>query len=721
MRPAPGVLLLLFSLILIVPSAGVHLFSGLPLSTPAEFLTTILLVPLVLSRGLRRLYGRLLGRGGTLPRRILLYGGLLGLGIKAVLLAGATPAGFLACYRSPVAPPVSGSCERSYENPFFRFGATRVDRTIDFGAEDWNLSFINSRRFNFFPTVEGSILRDRLPISVTWHGTVELAEAQSVEITYVGRATVDLGAEPVTLPPRYDVPVTVAVALPPGPHPLAIAYGFDDGYRVGRGPIPGPYATFRVRLRADGRPVAPLAPAPSPGAWRTLGLLVDVVVAGFVLSVLWLYGRVVAREWPILVGVVVLGTAIHAYLPDSGWLARSRGILGLVWLLLVALVVANTRRRLLVSYVALAYLSLLRIGSDLPNLNGVLYRSPGHDWLAYESLARSILETWSLEGGEKVFSYQPLSRYARFLAHLVFGDGDGLLSVFGLLALNASILLLFARLYGRRPRAARPVPVHAAPVLLLLALANSTTVIGFVELGASEYPAWLFLFLLFPMLFASRRPTQWLVGTGLLGLSLLARANHAPAVLTMFVVFFVPAVRRRPRVAVAAAGLLGAVTLLPAVHDGYYGGQMILVPVDATLPINLELPPSQLLRVGTDPKVRALAESQIWGMLYRASVVTRSGPESRQLALGFYGLQLLWAVLALPVLLGRKCLSPTARLLWPVPALYLGVHLFYVQFYYYPRHIVIGHLAMGIVSSYLLSQVARAPRSGANLERCGNE
>ena len=38
-------------------------------------------------------------------------------------------------------------------------------------------------------------------------------------------------------------------------------------------------------------------------------------------------------------------------------------------------------------------------------------------------------------------------------------------------------------------------------------------------------------------------------------------------------------------------------------------------------------------------------------------------------------------------------------LLWP--ATFLGVHFFYTPLYYYPRHLVAGYLAMGLVAAYV--------------------
>ncbi len=200
-------LLLLSAAILVVPSANLHRLDGLPLSTGPELVGLTLLVPFAASRALRRAYaGWLRALGGRLPpgcRAGLVCLALLALAVKLGLLAAGAHAGFLACYRSPAAAPPAGACERSYENPFARFGVTRLDRAIDFGPTDWDLSFVNSVRFNFYPWVAGTILRERLPLDVSWQGVVEHARPLTAQVTYVGAATLGLdGVVVQELPPH---------------------------------------------------------------------------------------------------------------------------------------------------------------------------------------------------------------------------------------------------------------------------------------------------------------------------------------------------------------------------------------------------------------------------------------------------------------------------------------------------------------------------------------
>ena len=182
----------LLSAVLLLPSANVQVFDGLPLSSLPEFVALALLVPALASRALRRLYARQLRRAGSRVTRGLLAAIALALGAKLALLAGGAHTGFLACYQSPIAPPAD-ACERSFENPLRRFGVTRIDRHLDFGPRTWHLGFVNSLRFNFYPWTPGLPRRDRLPLLVTWRGTVESAEPWVARLTYVGDATMAIG------------------------------------------------------------------------------------------------------------------------------------------------------------------------------------------------------------------------------------------------------------------------------------------------------------------------------------------------------------------------------------------------------------------------------------------------------------------------------------------------------------------------------------------------
>ena len=443
-------LLALFAVAVLFPSSNYLVFSGLPLGSPAEFAVLILLLPMMLSRRIRRLYkAALVGRRRKI-RLILLAGILLALMAKAMLLASGTYQGFLACYRSTLNDPPAGTCEKSYENPFSRFDVTRIDRDLHFSAHEWNLSFFNSRRFNFYAWEEGTVSRERMPFEVDWLGNLgQRTEEMEVRITYVGEGTVRLTeSETITLAPSYGAPQVVNLHLPAEAETLAITYRFDDGYRVGQPSEPGPYAFFSLDVvsLATGDVEADLLLAARPSEiWLVLGYGVDAVIllvgagiVAFYISVLW-------KDWWIFVITGALGLAVMN-LPEIAQLPKTRAIVPLFWFLFGSLMFTRHRRRLFSCYFAIALLAVLRVSFFEPDLGMVQIRGGGSDFLTYESFARTILESGSLRAGEDIFYFQPLFRYSAFAEHFVLGDGDGFVAALALLGSAFGVFYLYDRL-----------------------------------------------------------------------------------------------------------------------------------------------------------------------------------------------------------------------------------------------------------------------------------
>ena len=159
---------------LVLPSANLARFDGLPLDTGPELIGLLLLLPLTVSRALRRHFRRLVGARARAAPAVLVALGLVAVLGKLALLASGTHEGFLGCYRFALAPPPTGPCERSFANPWFCHGGTRIDRAIDFDPETWDLGFLNSQRVSVhgWGTLDRP-LRDRVPIEVTWQTFVE--------------------------------------------------------------------------------------------------------------------------------------------------------------------------------------------------------------------------------------------------------------------------------------------------------------------------------------------------------------------------------------------------------------------------------------------------------------------------------------------------------------------------------------------------------------------
>jgi hypothetical protein len=359
-------------------------------------------------------------------------------------------------------------------------------------------------------------------------------------------------------------------------------------------------------------------------------------------------------------------------------------------LLLVALVARGRPRRLLTAYVGtvfgVGFLALRRFG----RLDVVAYRFPGDDWMTYESFARSILETWSLRGGEDVFYYQPLFRYVRVAEHLLLGDGDPFILMAAMVTLICGIFWLVAATRGRRRSTGTRGVLLVVGGLALLLWACSPTVVDLIQTGVSEYPTWLLLPLVLPLLFVSTSSGRWLVGVVLLAASLLTRTNHLPAIAALLALFLWRGGHLRPRAALGAAVLFGAIALLPGLHNYHYAGRWVPLTTSANIPENLVLSPWRLRDLGHDADARAKLWSQTKRMLY-----VTDAPD-RVLEVAVRALQLVWILSLAALVLGHRPGLVTGLLL-VVPVLYLVPHVFYQTYHRYPRHFLIGYLAMGAV------------------------
>jgi len=696
-----SVLLLLLAVVLALPAAATR-FDGIPFNTLPEAIVVALLLPLACSTALRRLLDRGVARSSWLPSALFAMVLLAG-GLKATL-ATTRPPGFAACYESTLSAPPAGRCERSFDNPFFRFDATRIDPVLDFGPQDWNLSFVNSLRFNFYPWLRDLRRSDRLPLRIAWRGVVD-SGGQAAKVTYVGQGSIGIDATTIDLPGIYDGENTIRFTMPPGRHVVRIYYTFDDGSKTGYRLRLGPYATFRlVTVGEGGKPDRPLTAAAPPTALRAAALLVDVIVAGVSLLLLFLYARLLrfqARR-----AAIAAGTFAAAWLATRAFGLPVESAAAVVAASLLASVLRRNRSTgLLLAYVVLLLLGAWIALDTYPHLNTVVFRSRGDDWLTYESHARTILETWSLQGGEQVFYNQPFFRYVRFVEHFSLGDGDPLIDTLAWTAFQWSILWAASTLLPGTGIGRARTGLFVVAGALTIVLAGSGTVVAMIRHSLSEHATWIFTAAAFPLL-AGRRANRWIFGAALLGAAVITRPNQLPALFAIAVAFLLPGLWRHWRPALVAAVVFVVVSSLALAHNVYYGGQPVIFTTTADNPATLGIPLSTLARIPGDEKARAAVVRDVRGLLFLPPWDTpiRNG----ELEFALHGLQIVWIV-TLFLALRRSPLPWKLRILAVVPLLYLAVHVIYDVGSYYPRHILAAYFVMGFVTMAIAAQ-APEPR-----------
>lgn len=694
-------------LLLVLPSANYQVFSGIPWNTAAQSAALAVSLPWLCSRRVRRAYRAATpGRGGLLGRRMVWIACGAGIVGKLVLFSFGGYEGFRGNYRSPAAAPVSGAWEKSYTNPLFRFGATRIDRVLDFEPGNWNLSFFNSLRFNFHPSANGIVSRDRLPVAALWTGVAENGGGRELVVSYVGEGEIEIGGRRWTLPREYGRLARVLIPAPAGEQSFRARYLFDDGYRTGDRKPPGPYAAIRCAwLQAGGPESALRARRPLLG-WRAVAAGTDLLVLLVLTSFVRVHARLLRRSWRALALIAALCPLVLWFPFRDGGFSRDFGFVIAAAAVLLAMPRGPVWRNVLLAYVAVVSLTVCRWGLDPGHFRTVISRTAGNDFLSYESFARSVLDTGSLEAEESIFSNQPLSRYVNFVLHVLFGDGDFLIAAVYLIAINTGILSLFLRFRGANPARVAVRVCQTAAAVLLLAIAASDPVVVLVREGASEAISWAALMFWFPFLFDSVRARDWVLGAALVGLSVGARANQLPALLGVFGLFALRAVRTRPAAAVSAGAAALGVSLLPAWHNWHYGHRFVLFTY--TYALNMVVAPSALLHFGSDPLVRSALRQQLSGLFFFAGG-SQFG-DSIALRLVFHALQVAWLGTLAWSFAGPRKVSREARALLFLPLLYMIPHVFFFVTIYYPRHILSPHLAMGVVTIYALGQLRRSAR-----------
>jgi hypothetical protein len=691
---AQGVwLFLAFAAVLVFPSSNLELFDGLPFSRLPEFAALGLAVSFLLFPGLRS-GQRDFWKRRRIPAAFLWIVTGAVLALKIVLFASGAYSGFAGCYASPAEPTAithedlpARTCELSYENPFGRFGATRIDGAIRFLPDNWNLVFLNTDRYNYFEWEPGNILRTRMPIVAEWSGTPDLPSGAPVVIEYVGQGSVTWGDLRVDLPPAYAAAATVTVAAPRAAAPLRIRYAFDDGSRSGQDPSAwGPRASIVVSAGGS-----PLRAQPPALGWRILAWLADGWILLWLLSCLPALWRAVRSDRWILV-FAAAGLGAFSVLPAAA-LVRTGGLIAVLALIFLLRILVRPLRPESVCLIVLAAAgAILRVGSS--GTAAVLLRSAGNDALQYESQAYSILATGSLRGGESVFAYIPAYRYVKFLEHALFGDGNLLFSAVALALFFGGAFALFSGMERRSlPWVRRLLLAILGGGLIFL---GGYYVASVIREGLSEYDTWILLLWSLPPLYASASAAGLLAGMAASGINYVLRPNQLLGILWTLALAVRGAWNRFRKTILLAVGFILLITLLPLVHNLYFGGQWVISATSGGMSVNLILMPATWLAfLRGDPAAGEIVRQQL-GMLF----LITDAPRSQWPTLAVLGVFLLvWIPVAAHAALRRK----TADLAWlALPVFYLVIHLLYNVSTYYPRHIVAGYLAMAVTAALAL-------------------
>ncbi len=692
------------------PSTNLLLFRGLPLDEPVPFLTGLSLLPVLFSTALRRGIFRTLGssRVGFLAAGI-----VVAMGLKSILAAHAPTVGFEGCYGSPGLTP-EGECELTYSGIRIFPRGSRLDQTLDFGAvlrtsgamtpnphtagaliagvaeTNWNLSYLNSLRFNVYDA-PGDAKSEHLPMRVVWTGHIENPAARRLEVNVIGSIVVAIDDEEWTVKGIGATAARSIITVPSGYRRVRVDYGYpaegDDHHLVA---AERPFAMVKLRYLSDptGHALTVFAPAQASLSWRLLALVTDLLIGG---AALVLIAAAVTclhpSPWtmafaPLLAGLVYLAPSS---VPELGLLPF--GILCAI----VPLIYAD-RAQFGASgaFLLLAVLAFAATVAEAPTLSAVIYRRPGSDWQTYESFARDILVTGSLRAGEDVFHYQPGFRYLLFALRMVVGDNDVLLAT----AARLATVWPFALLYfaGRTSGEANRKSWLFAYALVgcAILLVTSRWLQSALLIGVSEWPTWGLLPMAASLLFFSQHPVAWAAGASMLAFSALVRVNQLPGI-ALIVLAVLTKNRSAPRTALLALAMpfVVAAVLIPA-HNLRFGGRAELLPTERGDPDVFAVAPGELSHALADPTVGARLLRQVRAMAF----VEDLPPAPIVIARCAWLIYASWVVsLVIMARNARRDPRLWRLILGLAPVAYLAPFILIKHYNFYPRHLIIGVLA----------------------------
>ena len=418
--------------------------------------------------------------------------------------------------------------------------------------------------------------------------------------------------------------------------------------------------------------------------WPVIFILIDVLLAAFLVSLLAFYLIELAPAWRMVLILALIGAAAWWVLPELAFMPIM--VIAITWLVLW-----SGENKNLLSFAVLSILLWFRTLVYLHNPSFHLIRFDGTDMLTYESFAREMLNTGTLRAGEDVFYYQALFRYVVYLLHILFGESDMLRTLFELLALNFGIFLS-ADWFRRQVNTIRSHFMNALGWVFLWAIIilSNSSVVFLIEHGISESFSWLLILFIFYLLVKDPN-RNWLLASILSGLAILNRYNHLPALLFLLVVLLFPLFKKNKWIIVYSALVMVLVLALFPLHNWVYGHNLTIMPTSAGVANNLILTPEKMVNFFSDGSIRYQVFKQF---LYSIGIVSWNMAD---LGLPILILTLGWIALGLTLIIKWKSFDAQNKWLWLLPGLFLGVQFFYAMLANYPRHIFAAFLAIALV------------------------
>lgn len=644
---------------------------------------------------------------------------------------------FRGCYKiiSPINLEYASTydCERSWEN-LFTDNFTRNDSNITFGFNqeskkvnkhindgNWNLSALNSGVYAYYQDDQPNPYK--LNLEISWIAT--LLNKQSIQVGYLGEGKIKVNNEVVDLPESYSKLTFKTIELNNEVNNIQLIFKWDKSRAKEN------YAAVSL-TNLNGE----LIQNYNPLAHVVLEVVINIFSIGGIIFLLIIVTTHFIRRLSkpnirinipnLFLLTLASGTNLVYYNLESNFIWLS---VYLVFVFLLLFSVSKFYKNRL--FFGLTNLYLLWVTLILnskfghENFTKVIYRSRSDDFLTYESFARNILTSGSLQGGEDVFVYSPLIRYLLLVVHFFIGDADNLIFVIYLFFLFFAVNLLFKNLNLRLSSITTQDFILILTLLFFVIFLSSSPIFfgGFTLL--SESPTWIILIFIFAILCKEKYSTiNYIFIFFLSGILIMFRANQIVGVFIILILslkLFLdlsPNLLRKQylyKICFLLSPAFLSSFLITFFHNVYYGQRIQFLQTSLPLPVNFPLQVSDIFSIGSDPSIRNAFIEQAKGLLaFSPDLLTNDYFDIFIVSVRFAQVGFLLLCFYLLWNFSQNKLSFFIALCIPIG--FLLPHLFIQIFVYHPRHIVIGYLSIYLILIYVLVNIIRTSKK----QRIGN-
>lgn len=654
------------ALLITAPTNSSAIFDGIPFTKIGELgfiigLSFVLLVS-TLRRELVRRVAHLQAR--TQKTMFLMLG--LAIAIKvAVFIVHPTAGHFESCFRHFNArsgvecsstfephPRLASHSEqfvrRSSDTRFVDFGP-RTDENQGVSGSSWRLPFVNDGEFDrgFWSWEPQQKAIETFPFWAEFRGVANTDNGDQVRVSYIGQGRLFIDDEEYSLSPSYGA---VSVFISP-PVTRQAEINIDYAYlatRLNSDESVPPYAVLRVEKLSE-RGSEPLS-ASMPGSLKLVNLLTDAIIGLSIASIGWLLrnrisllvlsGLLAAVQWVLLQREVTVG---------FGRLEIELAIPILICGFILLRNRQNINELLAPSIIATGFgLTMQEIYGSTglrPQLSDVLVRLRGNDHLVYHSLAREMLDSGFLRGGEEVYYFQPGIRYVYFALQYVFGESGVLTGAISVVLIGLGILYVARQLPWGTSLGRTLIQIVAIGSLIVW-WSSSHTVQSAI-FGLSEFGTWILLLVAFGILLKPNADYRlFLLGLSL-GWIVWIRPNQGVAVIAMLILAVAVYVQRGFGWRSAGTWLgfpFAIVIALLPLHNLLYGRTFQLLPGGH---LNARQAGwDSVLKAFGDEESRSFIRAQIEGILYFPNVLPDIYSFRLALAVVGFGIVVAAAIIA---------------------------------------------------------------------------